>query len=102
MTIKDAGVDKYQLLDGILHDLTDERDGLSVRGYRNCNIIRTISEALMALIKGLHNEDEARRQEIEMLRKQLADREKPQGETVGGETYSIDLTGGGPGGDHDQ
>ena len=111
MTIEQASLDKYKLLDGIIHDLSDEQAGLTVRGYRNCNIVRTLTEALTALKQGLKDEDNARAQEIGMLKQQIKDLQRdmdardscPDGGTYteGGHTYTIDLEGGAAHEDHD-
>ena len=59
-------MNKYQLIEAILHDLGDQNDGIQVRGYRNANIVRGCCEALVKLRQVLQDEDAAQAAETEV------------------------------------
>ena len=60
-------LNKHDLIRGIIHDLGDENAGIQVRGYRNCNILRTIVEALTALADKIKADDEAHEAQVRAL-----------------------------------
>lgn len=63
--------EKFQLIDQLITVLGDENTGVQVRGYRNANIIRQAVESLVALKRGLAQEDDEHKKELEDLRNKL-------------------------------
>lgn len=92
-------MDHNELINGMIHDLGDEKEGITVRGYRNCLIITNVVQALAALQKGLTDEKQAHREQVKLLEDQLnayaAIHPPAEGETIGGQQYVIDLERGG-------
>ena len=52
-------MNKYQLIEAMIHDLGDQNDGVQVREYRNEKILTGCVEGLYRLREMLHKEDEA-------------------------------------------
>lgn len=52
-------MNKFQLIEAMLHDLGDPNDGIQVRGFRNLSIVKGCVEALVQLRQILRDEEAA-------------------------------------------
>lgn len=66
-----------------------------LHGWQRAVAITEVIKMLEALEEGIKASEKAHKEQVEMLMKQLEDRNNadPDAEVVGGETYEIDLRG---------
>lgn len=89
----DGIFDKFSLIG----EITRIMDGISVSGARSVLSLAQVYQMLATLKTGLTDEDQARKQIEDSLKKQLAKARGTEmeegGDTVGGETYQFDFGG---------
>ena len=66
-------MNRYQLIQAVVHDLGDQNKGLQVQGYQNMKIVTAVIEGLNALYEQLHKDEADVRKLIEEKDKQIAD-----------------------------
>ena len=83
-------MDKFEVIKTIIQKVDAMVD---MRGIEKCVTAVNIINLLNALSKGLGEEDESHKAEKKLLEDQLRVRAEPEpgGETVGGETYTLNL-----------
>lgn len=81
--------DKFQMMEGILQLL----DSVSVKGAKDVLTMGEVFKMISALQKGLKNDDEAKKKQIDGLTETIRKLQQPQveegGDVVGGEHYDI-------------
>lgn len=81
--------DKYQMMEGIINLLNT----ISVTGAQNVLTLGEVFKMLSALRKGLKEEEQAKKKQIDNLTETIKKLQQPQieenGDVVGGEHYDI-------------
>lgn len=84
-------MDKYGLIDSLIMLIDKAADA---HGIERCSALVEVIKRLGALKDGLKDEDSAHNKRIDLLKAQIKNLTNPEAgeETIGGETYTVDLT----------